>query len=107
MARNVVRFVNAPVGGRERARGEQRGEVGSRRHSDDADLLRVQAPLRGVSADEADAALPVLPCALVERKTLRARSAIHEFHALEARRGELPGPAVHQFDVAKAVVAAA
>ena len=107
VAGDVVEFVDPLVGGRERARREERREVGAGGHRDRSDPLGVEAALHRLGANEPDRALSVLPRALVDGEAFRARRAVDEVHALEAGGRELPLPHVHEPDVAAVLVGAA
>ena len=104
MAWRLVQRVHGRVGGRKRARREKGPQVRSGGHGDGDDLFRVEAAFGGLRAHEADGALPVLPRALVDRKPLGARGAVHQVHALDSKRGQLLAPGVHQPHVAAGLV---
>ena len=107
MARDVVQRVDACVGRGLRAGGEQERQVRSGGHADHTDAVGVEAALFRLAAHEAHGALTVFPGGLPVGDALRARGAVHEVHALDARGGELLVPFVNQTDVHGTLVGAA
>ena len=83
---------------------EQQSKVGTGRHRNRADFLRVISSFGRLPAHQPDGPLPVFPGSLINRNPLRTRSPVHQIDALEAQLSQLFRPVLYVVHIIQTLI---